>query len=185
MREIYNRDGTRQKKKRKNKGAQNNQPQNKDIQNSQNEEEKKKIETIKTFLEEEPITLYNISTPFPFKFLSGSAGELTVDENKINVVYYNFPGNYQIESILYKDIGDIIVETSFFFATLRIIEKHHQDEPIVLRYLDIKKAKQARRILQGMLMLQTQSSENINFSIFNRDELITKLEKLGAAKEIE
>lgn len=151
----------------------------------QTKAETKNKEEVEKFIAQSRQTLLKVSSVFPFYYFDPYGGEIVVDENKINVMYLNFPGSRQVESILYRDVADVIMETSPFFATLEIIERHNKDRPFKIAFLKKNDAAYARRIIQGLVILKGMPTRDFDLSIFEKEELLQKLEELGGARKIE
>lgn len=145
----------------------------------------KNKEEVEKFVTQSRQTLFRVASAFPFYYFDAHGGEILVDENKINVMYFNFPGSRQVESILYRDVADIIVETSPFFATLEIIERHNKDKPFKIAFLKKNDAAKARRVIQGLVILKGMPTRDFDLSGFGKEELLQKLEELGGAREME
>lgn len=151
----------------------------------QSKTETKTKKEVEKFVAQSRQALFRVASAFPFYYFDTHGGEIIVDENKINVMYFNFPGSRQVESILYRDVADVIVETSPFFATLEIIERHNKDRPFKIAFLKKNDAAKARRILQGLVILKGMPTRDIDLSVFGKEELLQKLEELGGTREIE
>ncbi len=121
--------------------------------------------------------LFKATAVFPFDFFPDN---LSVDKNKVNIVYKEFFASEDIHSILIKNIKDIEIETSPFFATIKIVPDGYPASPIRITYLKKKEAIKARRIIQGLM---TCYKEGIDLAKIKSNSLIQKIEDLGQTRE--
>ena len=87
---------------------------------------------------------------FPFAFFPD---EISVDKNKVNIINRIFLWSEKIHSIPFEEIGDVIVETGPFFATIRIL--HLRGLPgghSELNYLWKNEALHVRKVIQGLIL---------------------------------
>jgi len=73
-----------------------------------------------------------------------------------------------------KDISNVFIESSLFFATLQVVSRTFIKNDIKIGYLNKTKAKKVQKIIEG---LRTFEENNINTSTYKIDELISKIEK--------
>lgn len=100
-------------------------------------------------------TIFTISSVFPFDLFPDT---LTIQENKVKIIFHHFPLSYQIHAVLLRDITDVVVDTHLFLSTLTMIDSSNYRFPIELtiRNLQIDDALQARDIIQDMVAAQRQ-----------------------------
>ncbi|MBP9690906.1 hypothetical protein KBD81_02370 [Candidatus Woesebacteria bacterium] len=113
---------------------------------------------------------------FPFDFFPDT---LNVEEGRITVITRNFFLSSQIYSVDIKDISNVFINTSPFFAQLVIVSKTFTMNEIKIRNLRKDEAISARRIIEG---LRTYVSKQIDTSSYSKDELIAKLEELSTTE---
>lgn len=118
--------------------------------------------------------LLKIKTVFPFVLFTN---EVIIDIHKVSIIYGNFFASKQIHSVLIKDISDVVVETTPFFATLKIVDIGYTDNTIDLNYLKRSDGNLARRVIQGLVMAH---KHGIDLTKVDREDLTKKLESLGA-----
>lgn len=104
---------------------------------------------------------------------------ITVEEGRITLITRNFFFSSKVHSIDLKDISNIFINTSPFFAQLVIISKTFKENEIRMDYLIKQEAIFARRIIEG---LRTFENKQIDTSNFTKAELISKLEELSTTK---
>lgn len=123
--------------------------------------------------------LYKASAVFPFDFFPDN---ISIDKNKVNIVYKEFFASEDVHSILIKNIKDIEVETSPFFATIKIVPDGFPASLIRIKYLKKKEAMKARRIIQGLMTCQ---KEDVDLTKIKSDSLVEKIEDLGQTREVQ
>lgn len=106
--------------------------------------------SLTDLLKESQNILFRFHTVFPFDLFPD---EVTIDENKVNIVKKRFYFSYSVHSVLISDITDISLETGPFFASLTIIDSSNYRFPIEIKISNITKenAYTARKIIQGMI----------------------------------
>lgn len=137
----------------------------------------KESQRLTQLVEKSHRILLEISTVFPF---DPFPDKLTIDENKVNLINYEFFFSGRTHSVMIKDISDVLVDSGFFFAKLQIIDRGFVENSIELKFLWTEDAQKARRIIQGLIVAQ---NEGIDISKIETAELAQKLEKLGEIQE--
>lgn len=117
--------------------------------------------------------LLQIKTVFPFTLFPT---KIILDIHKISIVYKHFFASEQIHSVLIRDVSDVVLETSLFFATLKIIDIGYTDNTIDIAYLKKSDGNLARRVIQGLTMAH---KNNVDLTKVERQNLVGKLESLG------
>lgn len=117
-----------------------------------------------------------IKSVWPFDFFPD---EIVMDETKVSIIHRVFFFSNQIRSIEYKDILNVIVEHSIFFASLQIIDRYFQELPVVTRYLKKDEAILAKRVIQGMIIV---IKEGIDVHALSIGELLVRVEKVGKSR---
>lgn len=141
------------------------------------EEQREKLDQL-IKLAHQPI--FKTTTVFPFDLTPNS---MVIEIDKVNLISHEFLGSEQIRSLAVKDLGEIIVETGMFFATLKILERRvGPDNIIEIKNLKREDAMRARRILQGLVAADKQG---IDLTKFDPEELAKKAEELGQTTEAE
>lgn len=133
-------------------------------------ENKSKLEELAKRGERE---LLRIKTVFPFILFPD---ELIIDENKITIVIRQFFKTKNVRSILHKDIANVNMQTSLFFATIAITDQYFSKNPVQVKYLKKNEATLARQMIQGLMVAHTQKVE---VSQLNIDEAKEKLIQIG------
>lgn len=139
------------------------------------------IETIKfdETVHQGSHVLYKTKAIFPFDLFPD---EITVDLNQVNVVIKYFFWSERRQSILIKDIMDVLVDTIPFFASLKVIDSGFKEQPIEINFLKRNDAIKIRRLIQGLMVAHKQE---IDLSKIDSHDLPEKIEELGKVTEIE
>ncbi len=115
----------------------------------------KNVEVINKLIQRTNRVLIKVSSVFPFDFFPN---DITVDENKVNVILRQFFFSKRVHSVVLDDITDVFVETGPLFATVKFIDKNFVENEIAVGFLKKAEAFRVRRIVQG-LMLATQTRD--------------------------
>lgn len=123
--------------------------------------------------------LLKITSVFPFQFFPD---ELIVDEMKITYVNKLFFLSRQTRIILINNISSVIVETSPFFAALKIRQNDPREHEFKITYLKKSDAIKAQKIIEGLIISRAQA---IPIDKLNQKQLENKIEDLGTVPEVE
>lgn len=141
------------------------------LEDSNEKEQTQKLDQLVEMCEE---PILHVKTVFPFVLFTD---EIIIDIHKVTIIYGNFFASKQIHSVLVKDISDVVVEISPFFATLKIVDIGYTDNTIDIKYLKKSDGNLARRVIQGLAMTH---KHGIDLTKVDREGLLQKLENLGA-----
>lgn len=125
------------------------------------------------------ITLLRVSTVFPFTFFTH---DIIIDPYKVNIIFRKFFWSEHIHSIMVKDILDVVVETSIFFATIRIVDQGYVENSVDIAYLKKADALKVRKIIQGLVIAHRQA---VDLSVLTPSNIRDKSEELGQVKGID
>lgn len=118
--------------------------------------------------------LISISTHrFPFDFFPDI---LNLEEGRITVIIHNSFFSSQVHSVDIKDISNIFINLTPFFAQLVIVSKTFAKNEIRIRNLWKKEAIFVRRLVEGLRVFE---ENQIDTSKYTKEELITKLQELS------
>ncbi len=137
-------------------------------------EEQKQTDKFEEMVRNSQAPIYRLKSVFPFEFWPT---EVNMDLNKVTIVYTSMWVNHHIHSVFIKDISDVFVETSLFFASLVIVDIGFIENEIRIKYLKKDEAMQARRIIQGLVVARKQDVDLTKLE--NVERLVEKLESLG------
>lgn len=104
---------------------------------------------------------------------------INVEEGRVTIIVRYFFLSSQIHSVDIKDISNILINTSPFFAELVIVSKTFAQNEIRINNLRKEEAVFARRIIEGLRMFE---NKQIDTSNYKKDELIAKLELLSTTE---
>ncbi len=121
--------------------------------------------------------LFRISSVFPLQLFPD---EIVVDEFKVTIITRVFFFDSGLtRSILYRDLSDVAVEKSLWFAALKFGERGFPTDQLVVNYLWRDQAERARRLIEGMIVLDKEKTETAKLSV---EDLFEEAEKLGREK---
>lgn len=123
--------------------------------------------------------LLKVSTTWPFTLF---VHDIIIDPYKVNVIFREFFKSERIHSIMIKDITDIFIETSIFFATVKIVDLGFVENTVDIPYLKKDDALKVRKIVQGLVIAQKQS---IDMSNMRPSDIKDKTEELGKVKGVD
>lgn len=131
-------------------------------------------ETVADLVKKSNRILVSISTHrFPFDLFPDT---INVEEGRVTIITREFFFSSEVHSVDIKDISNIFINTSPFFAQLVIISKTFTENEIRIKYLRQSEAIFARRIIEG---LRTFKEKQIDTSVYTKEELIIKLQELS------
>ena len=119
--------------------------------------------------------LYQLTTVFPFDFFPDT---ITINANKIDIVRSEFFFSHNTTSIPIRDIANVEVETTPFFATLKLINIRAPMRPINISFLKIHEAKKAKNIIDGLLVATEQGAD---ISSLEPKVFLPQIERLGGS----
>lgn len=136
------------------------------------------LELLESLKKETTSTLYKFHTVFPFDFFPD---EITIDENKVSIISWNFFLNYDVRSILIEDITDVTVECGPFFAALTLVDSSNFRFPITVKieYLKKKEAIMARKLIQGLILTKNRQIGLHSLSISQARKDLSSLGETG------
>jgi len=142
-------------------------------ENTKNQAKKKEFDRQKlnNLVKKSNRCIVSISSLFPWNIFPNT---IEVEEGRVNIITRQFMSS-QSHSVDIKDISNVFIESSFFFATLEIVSRTYIKNNIKISYLKKDEAKRAKMIIEG---LRTFKSNDIDTSSYEVAELINKLEEL-------
>jgi hypothetical protein len=115
-------------------------------------------------------SIISISSQFPWDFLPNT---IDVEESRVTFKFNQLLSS-QSHSVDIKDISNVFIESSMFFASLQVVSRTFIQNDIKIGYLNKAKAENVQKIIEG---LRTFSEHNINTSDYEINELIAKIEE--------
>lgn len=123
--------------------------------------------------------LLKVSTVFPFTFF---VNDIIIDPYKVSVIFREFFWSEHIHSIMVKDILDVVVETSIFFATIKFVDQGYTENSVNITYLKKDDALKVRKVVQGLVIAHRQA---VDLSVLSPGHIKDKSEELGKIKGID
>ena len=123
-------------------------------------------------------TLLSIGNVFPFDFFPD---EISIEITQVNIIKHYFIYSAHLQTIPIKNIADVFLDTSFFFATIKIVDSSFIESSVQVEYLRKDDACKARRIIQGLI---TANKEGIDLTKISSKTLVQDLESLGRANDV-
>lgn len=139
--------------------------------------EKITTQKLHKLVEQSKAPLLKVQTAVP---LNPFPNKVIVDINKVTIIYKYFFLSKQVHSVFVKDISDVLVETSLFFSTLKIIDVGYTDNSIDINYLSTDDAVRARKVIQGLIVAH---KHGLDLSKYEHPDLVEKLAELGKAEK--
>ncbi len=120
--------------------------------------------------------LLAVRSVFPF---DPFPAELIVDLNKVTIRDRMFFASAYTNTIAIQDIMMVKVAAGPFFATVQIVPRLLQEEPMEIHYVRVGEARKVRRLIGGLMVAHR---EKVDLERISREELLRDLDKLGAAE---
>ncbi len=126
------------------------------------------IQIVNELVKQSNRSIISISSLFPWDFFPNT---IDVEESRVTFKFRQFLSS-QSHSVDIKDISNVLIEFSLFFATLQIVSRTFVQNDIKIGHLPKAKAKKVQSIIEG---LRTFAEHNITTSNYKIDELIAKI----------
>lgn len=127
-------------------------------------------QTVEELVKKSNRYIISISSLFPWTIFPNT---INVEESRVTFIFRQFMSS-QSHSVDIRDISNVFIESSLFFATIQIVSRTFIKNEIKIGYLNKKKAYEIRRVIEG---LRTFANNDIDTSDYNVSELITKTEE--------
>lgn len=128
------------------------------------------IEIVNDLVKKSNRSIISISSLFPWDFFPST---IDVEESRVTFTFKQFLTS-QSHSVDIKDISNVFIETSMFFASLQVVSRTYIQNDIKIGNLNKTEAKRVQSIIEG---LRTFAENNINTSNYEIDELIAKIDE--------
>jgi hypothetical protein len=115
--------------------------------------------------------LFKTKTVFPFDLFPN---DVIVNDDKVDIVFREFFMAETIHSEMIEELKDVVVETSPFFATLRLVDTFNVETCV--KYLPTKDALKARDIIQGLVVAKKRGLDLTNMT---KEEILKKIQAIG------
>lgn len=134
-------------------------------------------QTVSELIKKSNRCIIRISSLFPWDLFPNT---IEVEESRVTFIFHQFLAS-QTHSVDIKDISNVFIQSSLFFATLQIVSRTFVQNDITIGHLDAKKAARVKMIIEG---LRTFAEHTIDTSNYEVDELIAKIEEFHTNKTI-
>ena len=114
--------------------------------------------------------IISISSLFPWTLFPNT---IQVEETRVTFIFRQFLAS-QSHSLDIKDISNVFIQASPFFATLQVVSRTYVENEITIGHLNVPKANEVRMIIEG---LRTFSEHKIDTSNYEVSELISKIKE--------
>ncbi len=136
------------------------------------------IQEVNDLVKKSNRSIIRISSFFPLDLFPN-----TIDVEESRVIFrFNQLLSSQSHSVDIKDISNVFLDSSIFFASLQVVSRTYTQNEIKIGKLNIDKAKKVQRVIEG---LRTFAEHKISTSNYNIDELISKIEEFHTGDAIE
>ncbi len=115
------------------------------------------------------------SHAFPFELFPDT---INIEESRITIINRRFLSS-EVHSVDIKDISNVFINQTVFFAQLVIISKTYEENEIKIRHLRNEEAVLARRIIEGLRVFENKQIDTFNYT---KKELISKLKELSTTE---
>ncbi len=119
--------------------------------------------------------IIKISSLFPWNLFPNT---IEVEESRVTFIFRQFMSS-QSHSVDIKDISNVFLQTSPFFATLQIVSRTFIQNDITVTHLNIRNAKEVKMIIEG---LRTLAEHDVDTSTYEINELIEKIKEFDTNK---
>lgn len=136
------------------------------------EEDRKKLENM---VSNSNRLLIGTKAIFPFDFFPDI---INVEATRVNIIRKSLFFS-KVHSVDIKDISNVFISQSLFFADIVIISRTFEDNEIKISKLWKKNAIEVRRIIEGLRMMTSAHIDMNNYSI---EELTNKLKELSSTE---
>ncbi len=127
-------------------------------------------QTINDLIKKSNRCIISISSLFPWDF---SPNTIEVEESRVTFIFRQLFAS-QSHSVDIKDISNVFIQSSPFFATLQIVSRTFVQNDITIGHLNVKKANQVRMVIEG---LRTFAEHNIDTSNYEVSDLVSKIKE--------
>ena len=134
-------------------------------------------QTISDLIKKSNRRIISISSIFPWNLFPST---INVEESRVTFIFRQLLSS-QSHSVNIKDISNVFIQSSPFFATLQIVSRTFVQNDITVSHLGIKKAHRVQMVIEG---LRTFAEHNIDTSIYEINELIAKIGEFNTNKTV-
>ncbi len=146
-------------------------------ENIKNQAEKKEVDRkmMNDLVKKSNRCIISVSSLFPWNIFPNT---IEVEEGRVTFITRQFMAS-QSHSVDIKDISNVFIESSLFFATLQIVSRTFVQNDIKMNYLHKGKAERVKMIIEGLRIFLNNDIDTSNYEI---SELVSKLGELETHK---
>lgn len=119
------------------------------------------------------LPIYRVQSFFPFDLFPD---EIIVNQTEVSVILKHFFGSDRRYALNLKSISDVMVDSTPFFSTIKIVNKDYIENTVEVKFLKKDEALKMRKIIQGLIIANTR---DIDLTKLTKEQIIEKTEKLG------
>jgi hypothetical protein len=127
-------------------------------------------QTVNDLIKKSNRCIYRMSSVFPWDLFPNV---VEVEESRVTCIFHQFLSS-QSYSVDIKDISNVFIQSSLFFATLQIVSRTFTQNNITMGHLNVHKARRAQMIIEGLRTLVEHDIDTSNYEI---SELVSKIEE--------
>lgn len=132
-------------------------------------------QTVSDLIKKSNRRIISISSLFPWNIFPNT---IEVEESRVTFIFRQFLSS-QSHSVNIKDISNVFIQSSLFFATLQVVSRTFVQNDIKIGYLNNRSAHRVHMVIEG---LRTFAEHNIDTSSYEINELIAKTEEFHKSK---
>lgn len=132
-------------------------------------------QTVNDLIRKSNRRIISISSLFPWDFTPNT---IDVEESRVTFTFRQFFAS-QTHSVNIKDISNVFIQSSPFFATLQIVSRTFIQNDITIGHLHPKQAQKVKVVIEG---LRTFAEHSIDTSNYEIGELVAKIQEFHTNK---
>ena len=132
-------------------------------------------QTVSDLIKKSNRRIISISSLFPWDFFPNT---IEVEESRVTFIFRQLLSS-QSHSVDIKDISNVFIQSSLFFAKLQIVSRTFVQNDITIGHLEKNKAQRVQMVIEG---LRTFAEHSIDTSNYEINELIAKIEEFHKNK---
>lgn len=142
-------------------------------ENIKNQAQKKAVDKqiIDDLVKKSNRCIISVSSLFPWNIFPNT---IEVEEGRVTFITRQFMSS-QSHSVDIRDISNVFLESSLFFATLQIVSRTFIKNNIKMMYLNKKEAEKVKMVIEGLRIFLDKEIDTSNYEV---GELIDKLGEL-------
>lgn len=134
-------------------------------------------QTVSDLIKKSNRCIISISSMFPWDIFPNT---IQVEESRVTFIFRQFLSS-QSHSVNIKDISNVFIQTSLFFARIQVASRTFVENDIAIGHLHAEEAQKIQMVIEG---LRTFAENNIDTSNYEIPELIAKIEEFHTNKTI-